>query len=190
MSAAFLKLIRGPASSAVDLRAALAELGDCSNAEEIAAAEAQRREALVSGSDADVERAEQARATALRNRDRLAARREELEKRLSQAEAREAAEALTAERATAEKKAIESVKFLKKYPALADELIAGLTSLLAAEQAVGAINTKLAEAGREDENLEAVEQRVVPMPQYTINRSLISGVVLPKREGYSQGWNG
>lgn len=185
-----VELIRGPLRSPADLRAALADLGDCSNAVEIEAAEAKRREALISGGEADVERADKALALAHRKRDRLAASREELEKRLAEAEAKDAADQLTAQRAEAERAAQDCLKFLKRYPALAKEIVAGLEALLAAEQAVAAVNMRLAEAGRIDERLELVESRVVPVPTWTIGGSLIASVVLPKRDGYSVGWNG
>lgn len=185
-----VELIRGPLRSPADLRAALADLGDCSNSAEIEAAEAKRKEALVAGTDAEVERADKTLALAHRKRDRLSAHREEVEARLREAEARESSERLTAERTAAEKAAQDCLKFLKRYPALASEIVDGLTALMAAEQAVASVNTRLAEAGRADERLATVEKRLVPVPEWTIGGSLISAVVLPKRDGYSKGWNG
>ena len=91
-----------------------------------------------------------------RKRDRLAASREELEKRLAEAEAKDAADALTAQRAEAEKAAQDCLKFLKRYPALAKEIVAGLEALLAAEQGALCLTVGYGQCGALFQDLAAM----------------------------------
>lgn len=178
------KLTGGPkAATAAELRAALAELDDAALVAAVEAAKADVGEAILSGAEKAVEKAELALEVAHRNRERATVARAELHKRLMAAEAAEASAALDAERATAEADAKAVAAALRReWPALQSKMVALLERLSGAEEAIKAVNSKLAAAGRDDERLDDVEWRARPRPVFAWEGtvSLAANVALPE----------
>jgi chromosome segregation ATPase len=160
---AILEKLRRPASSAAELRDKLAEVTEALPAAEkaVADAEARRSAGLLELADAALEKIEADLARCRRDRDRLRAAEEELHRRITEAEAAEAGARLDAERALVEKRAAAIAARLRpEYEKHASVIVALLSDLVEAEEAVRAVNVLLHEAGRAD-TVAAVETRVV-----------------------------
>lgn len=191
------KLTGGPkAATSVDLRAALAELDDAALVAAVETAKADVSEAILSGAEKAVERAEVALEAAHRQRDRAAVARTELLKRLTATEAAEAAAALDAERnaVEAEAKAV-AASLRREWPALQSKMVALLERLSGAEEAVRTVNAKL-HAARHTDTVADVEWRARPRPVFAYEGtvSLAANVALPevpewKLDGYGPALN-
>lgn len=154
----------------------------------LAEAEQERAALLLTGEDRAVIAAETAIQSARIRVDRLVAASGEAVRRASEAEAREAREAIDAERAAAEKRAAAVAKrLLNEYGKLSGALADLLQEEVDADAMVAAINTKLTEL-RRDDLVRPVEERVIPIGQFgTITNSLRDCTsLLPV--GGSAGW--
>lgn len=188
----FLDLIRSPKPSSADLRAAL-------DANDVEAAQAEHdrlraehADLLMDGDDTTLDALEARIAAARRQVERTTIIRDQLTAGLADAELREAAEALSAERKAVEAEAGAVAKAIKvQYPKLAGDLRELLERLAASERAVAAVNTRLHEAGRSDEVLTPVETRAYPLGphEYGPARSLLTRTALAAIPGRSAGWN-
>ncbi|HMO31337.1 hypothetical protein [Enterovirga sp.] len=111
---------------------------------EVERIEAERRKALVRGSDSDVEALDGKLAAANRAADCGIALRDELQRLLAEAEAREAADALACERAEAERLSRTAIESLQtRLPALFGDIRSVIRQVAEAEITVAAINAKL-----------------------------------------------
>ncbi|TIR15288.1 MAG: hypothetical protein E5X34_29790 [Mesorhizobium sp.] len=148
------------AGKAAALRAALSELDVDAADAAVADAEAARRAALLEGSDAEVVKAEEHIASAKRDRDRMMAARDELERRLAEAELREHEEAWGRERQAVEAEADEAARqLLAVYPQAARRIISVLQRVTEAQAKVEAFNRKLINAQRPGPFVQDVEPR-------------------------------
>lgn len=170
---AILDLLRRPRATAADLRRALAELPPDTGAGTLTSLEGRRRAMLLDGSsDTAIEKVDREIAAARRERDRIAAACEELGKRLVEAEAAEALDALTAERDAAETEARAVADlFARRYGPLVDELLGLMHRLGAAEETATAANRRLEAAGFDD-RVSPVETRIVAEPPLMYARRL------------------
>jgi chromosome segregation ATPase len=160
-----LGLIRKPTTPAAELRRELEAMPVAiAEAEKAAdALERERRTVLLEGSDDDLAAVEEKIVSANRQTERLCEAERVLKRRLAEAEEREKQDGLTAERDEAEKEAAAIAKQVgAEYPKAAQRMVAMLQRLVDAEDSVERVNAKLAAAGRGDERLEPVEQRVFP----------------------------
>ncbi|MBN9220218.1 MAG: hypothetical protein J0I79_19920 [Mesorhizobium sp.] len=155
------KLIKADdAGKASAFRSALSELDADAADAAVAGAEAARRDALLEGSDADVLKAEDRLASVRRDRDRISAAREELERRLTEAELREQKETWERERTAVEAEADEAARqLLAVYPQAARRIIAVLQHVTEAQAKVDAFNRKLINAKRPGPFVKDVELR-------------------------------
>jgi hypothetical protein len=153
-------IFRKEKPTAKELRDALADIDLEALAEAVSTATTERTSLLIDGSDEAILAAEE-RATASRLAlDRATARRAELERRLVEAEQREADAKLEADRVKVEKTADALAKNLKRrYVDAATPLVALLAELEATERAVAAINTRLGDAGW----LESGRAQLIPV---------------------------
>jgi chromosome segregation ATPase len=158
-----LEKLRRPGTTAAELKVKLSEVEEALPAAEtaLADAEAARSAGLLTLPDTALERVEAEMARARRDRDRLRAAEEELVRRVAEADAAEAKAALDQERAVVEKRAAAIAGRLRsEYEKHASAIVALLSDLDEAEEAVRAVNVLLHEAGRAD-TVAAVEARVV-----------------------------
>ncbi|MGO7210262.1 hypothetical protein ACCS75_04050 [Rhizobium ruizarguesonis] len=127
-------------------------------------AERVRAGLLLDGSEKQLDVAEAALTTAIRERDRGIAVKAELSKRIAEREVSDAAAALDAERDAIEREA-ETVKELitDEWPQLQAKSVAILMRLAAAEKAVEDHNGRRMSAGRND-LVPSVETRAFPAP--------------------------
>lgn len=140
-----LDILRRPATTAAELRTKLEALDQEAAEAAVAAAEATRREALLSGSDKDVDKAEAALTATRRELDRLVAAREELAARIPAAEIAERDAGLAAERAVIEAEAAAVEKLLAdRWPKVVAEAVEMLKRLDAVERRRIAFSSKLA----------------------------------------------
>lgn len=140
-----LDILRRPATTAAELRTKLEALDQEAAEAAVAAAEAARREALLGGTDKDVDKAEAALTAAHRELDRLVAAREELAARIPAAEIAERDAALIAERAEIETEA-DAIKaeFKARWPSLVAEAVAMLERLQEIERRAERFGLRLA----------------------------------------------
>ena len=166
-----LDLLRRPRATAADLRRALAELPPDTGAVALQTLEGRRRAMLLDGSSDDaIEKVDRELAAA--RRERVAAAREELGKRLPEAEQAEALDALTAERDAAETEARAVADlFARRYGALVDELLGLMHRLGEAEETAMAANRRLEAAGFDD-RVPPVEGRITAEPPLVYARRL------------------
>lgn len=162
----FSKLFRAGAKPASDdLRAAIGAIDVNALQRALADAESAYKESLILGEDADVERAEAARNRARLEIERAHARREELERRLADAEHSErkaAAESRVAD-VVARRDAL--VKRTHKDIARAHAILAPLLDdLMALDAELEPMNRDL-DSGREQELAEAMGGYIVPPVQ-------------------------
>lgn len=155
------KLIKADsAGKASAFRAAMSELDVDAADAAVADAEAARRAALLEGSDAEVVKAEERIASAKRDRDRIMAARDELKRRLAEAELREQEEAWGRERQAVEAEADEAARqLLAIYPQAARQIISVLQRVTEAQAKVEAFNRKLINAQRPGPFVQDVEPR-------------------------------
>lgn len=132
----------------------------------VGAATEARTEALIVGEDKDVRAAEQRLAAAQLDLDRGQARKAELERRLAEALAREALDAVRSQHAATAKAADEfAAKFGREYQKLAGGLAALLAELAAIELRVRDANEAADKAGLlgdTADRIPSVENRVMP----------------------------
>lgn len=146
------KLRTRSGSTAADHRARLAEIEAELPAAEarVRNAEQQRAAGLLDLSDAELEKIEGALRLAVRDRDRLRAAREELERRTGAAEETEFLDALNGRRAAIEKRAASfAAKLPAEYDRLAAPLVALLTEQIEIEREIAAVNAADGDAVRE-----------------------------------------
>lgn len=175
-----LKSILGRTDAgSADLRTALASIDIEPLEEAVRLAEKTRTGLLLDGTEAALDKADDTLKLAVRERDRAIAARSELSKRLSDAEVREATEALDAERTAVEKEAKVVAKLLsERWTAMQREMVGMLHRLGDAEAAVSAINAQLRAAGRNDA-VPPVEERAFPVhhslyaPVYSIRERTV-----------------
>jgi len=139
-------------ATAADHQARLAEIENELPAAEarVRSAEAQRAAGLLDLSDAEIEKIESALRLAIRDRDRLRAAREELERRAGAAEAAEFLTALNGRRATIDKRAAAFAFALPDtYDKLARPLVALLEEAAAIDAEIAAVNEADRDAVRE-----------------------------------------
>lgn len=187
-----IDLIRAPAPSSSDLRQALLTTCELDALAELDALKAKRRDVLLGGSDAALAKIDMQIAAAQVEYDRRVVAREEVERRLAEASAREEREALTARRSEVDREADAVAALLRsRYVKATNELVSIIERLLAAEQAVLEVNAALAAAGREDERLPEVEPRGLPWSGYfSLTHSIINRVTLPPLAAVGlRGWN-
>lgn len=147
-----LDKIRKPAASAADLRARYAEAEALLPGAEarVRAAEAQRDAGLLDLDDAALEKVEAGLRLAIRDRDRLRAAREELERRVGVAEKTEFLDALNSRRVAIDKRAAAfATKLPAEYDKLAAPLVALLTEQLEIEREIAAVNAADSDAVRD-----------------------------------------
>ena len=172
----------GKPPSAAELRTARDDIDEAALRRAVEAAEVSRCDALLTGDDEAIEKAEQEVAAARRNLDRARAAAEVLGERIALAEQAEAGAALDAERAAVEAEARATADAIRKaWPSLQLKMVALLDRLDAAEQAVSEVNRKLHAAGRGEEVVQSVEWRARPRPrfQHEAVMSITSNVMLP-----------
>ncbi|MFG1418914.1 hypothetical protein V5F38_12180 [Xanthobacter sp. V0B-10] len=162
LSEILARLTGKKAPTSRDLETALTKIDLQALREQVLAAEAARREALIGGAtDADLDRHDTAVTGAQKALERAQIARNELTVRLAEAREREVAEALTRERDEAEAEAKACAEELRvEWVPHQRELLRMLGRLQAAEERVREVNLKLGEAGRGDETLRPVEWRV------------------------------
>lgn len=125
-----LKKFAGGAASAAAIREALSEIDLASLDRAVSAAEGERTEALLSGSEKAVERAESALDAARRDLERARAARGALAQRLREAEEGEAQRALEVARREVEKAAAAVAARLKRdYAEASQKIVAAFTAL-------------------------------------------------------------
>jgi hypothetical protein len=158
------KALRSPDASLVDLHEALAAIDTDALQADVWRAERVRAGLLLDGSEKQLDVAEAALTTAIRERDRGIAAKAELSKRIAEREVSDAAAALDAERDAIEREA-ETVKALitDEWPQLQAKSVAILMRLAAAEKAVEDHNGRRMSAGRND-LVPSVETRAFPAP--------------------------
>lgn len=186
-----LSLIREPRSSLPELRRALSEISIGAFESAVAQLEAERHAVLLDGTDDTILAHDAKLAAARLDRDRAIAAHSALNARIAEAQQREAAEALQAERDAVETEAAATAAALARtYPEAARTIAELFTRLQAAEEAVDRVNAKLREAGRLQEQLAAVETRVIPTPpdEYAPAHALANRVVLPEIPSFAPGW--
>jgi hypothetical protein len=169
------KKLNSEASSA-ELRAALEKLDESAAFSAVEKAEADRQSLLIDGDDRQLAKAESALAAARLDLERVLAGRDELSKRITQAEEREAKALLDAEFAGVKKEADAVAMLLtKEYPRMAREFVDLLDRLSRTEQRVIAVNQKIAEAGR-TEFIPAIEKSTLARdnPYWTPFDSILS----------------
>ena len=158
-----LKKFAGGAASAAAIREALSEIDLASLERAVSAAECERTEALLSGSEKAVERAESALDAARRDLERARAAREALAQRLAEAEEGEAQRALEVARREVEKAAAAVAARLKRdYAEASQKIVAAFTALDEAEAMVAELNERLRAAGVPP--VDPVESRAFPVP--------------------------
>ncbi|MBY5562174.1 hypothetical protein [Rhizobium leguminosarum] len=188
--------LRSPDATASDLRAALAAIDIAALEAAVVAADRNRTGLLLDyGTEAALDKADEALKAAIRERDRANAARAELSKRLVGAETREASDALDAERAAVEKEAAAVAKMLgEKWLKMQGEMVALLERLGDAENAVSELNQRLSSIGRSD-LVKSVEERAFPVspalyaPLYSIRRQTAL-MPLPGAPGWNSGVDG
>ncbi|TBG03770.1 hypothetical protein [Rhizobium leguminosarum] len=159
--------LRSPDATASDLRAALAAIDLAALEAAVVAAEGNRTGLLLDyGSEAALDKADDALKTTVRERDRAIAAQVELSRRLAEAEVAEAAAALDAERTAIENEAgrianLLATEWVEKQAWMA----AVLERLSDAETAVNEFNSRAAAAGRSD-RIASVETRAFPVPAH------------------------
>lgn len=187
----FLDLLRSPKPLSTDLRTALAA-NDVDGAHaEHARLKAEHAELLMEGDDKTLDALEARISAARRQIERTTIVRDQLTASLAEAEVREAAEALTAERAAIEAEAAAFANVLRTtYPKMVADMVAVLDRLEAAEQAVRDVNAKLHKAARSDDVLKEVETRVFPLGphQYGPERTIRTRTRLPAIAGVTEGY--
>jgi hypothetical protein len=144
------------------------------------------------GDDATLDGLEAQIRAARRQVERMTEMHNQITTAIQEAEVREAADALTAERAAAEAEAVAVAKALRTaYPKIATELVALLNRLETAESAVQAMNEKLIRAGRMDELLAEVETRAFPVGphEYAPNMSILGRTTLAEKPGLCPGYH-
>lgn len=158
-----LKKLAGGAASAASIREALSQIDLASLERTVIAAEGERTEALLSGSEKAVERAETALDAARRDLERARAAREALTQRLQEAEENEALKALEVARREVEKAAAAVAARLKRdYADASQKIIAAFAALDEAEAMVADLNDRLRAAGLPP--VDPVEGRAFPVP--------------------------
>lgn len=180
-----------PASPASDLRTELARLPNLIGKAESAAEalEGQRREALLSATDAELAKVDDRVAGANREIERLYALQAELERRLHAAMDEEEQSARREQYATAQEAANEARAALRKYPALARQIVGLLKTVTRAELAVRQANDALPAGaaalpspememrGREGEPEEILDTEVLPAVWHYTGRHSYMGEV-------------
>lgn len=186
----FLDLLRSPKPSSAELRTAIAENDVEAAQAEHARLNAQHAELLMEGDDKTLDALEARISAARRQVERVTIVRDQLHASLAEAEAREAAEILTAERGAAEAEAEAVAKVLRTtYPKMVADMVAVLARLEASEQAVRDVNAKLLKAERGDELVAEVETRTFPLAPHTYGPAMSIGnrTRLPAIDGITGG---
>lgn len=162
-----LSFLRKPAAGSAALRIKLEEVTSALPDAEatVGRLATERASKLLDASDRELEAIEKAGADARRALDRLRAAREEIARRLDEAERDEARAALDAARAEAEKLAEATAERVRREYARAAKTIAALVAEIdVAERRVADVNEKMVAAGRLDDLLRPVEARAIPEP--------------------------
>lgn len=188
----FLDLLRQPRPSSTDLRKALDQVDVPAAQADHDQLKAERAALLMEGDDRTLDALETRISAAARQVERAEILRQQLVSKIAEAEAREADEALTAERAAVEAEAVATAKALRTaYPKLATELVMLLERLSAAEAGVVAMNAKLGAAGRGDDFLAEVEIRAFPLVAHEHGpaKSILGRTMLAEKTGLCPGYN-
>jgi hypothetical protein len=158
------------------------------------AAEASRREALLTGTDSELAAAERELSKARIELDRGRAAAEELERRIAAATTAEAEAAWARERAAVERQAEQAAKRLAEvYPAASSEIIAALEQVAKAQATVDAYNRRMIAADRGEPFVGDVEPRCWPEAESWKNSEAFRAAALtslrptPTTAGYGQG---
>ena len=174
-------------ATATELKEALSAIDEAALNATLEAATASRDEALLSGDEKRLERAEATLAMARRDLDRGRAATEVLTTRIAETEQREAKEAIETERAEIEKLANSVAAELRRvYPRASREIIDLLERLMEAEERVKKFNEKAVQSGH-GLYIEAVDPRAFPMPSSIIWHGVAAHTSLQPCKG-SPGW--
>jgi hypothetical protein len=183
------ELLKRKESSSAVLRKALAEIDVPAAERRVDELEAERRALLLSGTDREVQAIDDRIAAENRKVERLIVMRQELERRIADAEKLEANEALSAELAGVVKKREATIRaIVDGYPPLAAAIVEILEGIGETEEAIVNVNSKLHAAGRPDESLKPIESSIFPDWRH-YPMSLRSTIRLPAfNDGFARGW--
>lgn len=175
------------------IRVALTEIDVPALEAALATFEKRRVDAILSGDATGVATAEQAADAARRDVERARIAIADLERRLAETEAREQAEALEIERQRVEQEAQAVAEELRtRWPEHQRAMIKMLERMDRADDAVAALNERLARAGRSD-LVQGVEWRVRPYPTFAWEgaTTIKVNVTLPELPEWGlTGWGG